>query len=657
MMTWVRTLQKTFGGGTARARASRVRPGVEALESRLVPYATTANFWPHPQLITLSFVPDGTVVGSNGFSYLTSNLFATLNAKFGSASVWENQILKAAQVWAQQTNVNFAVVQDDGSYIGSGSYQQGDPAKGDIRISGYNFGTSTLASADMAPQSNNYSIAGDMQFNTGQAFNIGSTYDLYTVAMHEFGHALGLDHSSSSLAVMYPNYLGSKSGLNSDDTSGIRAIYSNGNPRSPDRYYGSSSPNSSFAAAANITSLIAGSSKTAVVNNLDITTAGETEYYTFTAPAGSAGSLSVSVQSSGLSLLAPKLTVYDTDRSTVLGSATGSGTRGSTLSVTVNDIDAGQQFYVQVAGANTTSFGTGAYALTLNLGTGPAPSVTPPNTQTANGTPLSGGGGLANSTILPNPWVMKLLLDLVALDLLSVAGGPADAAAVPLPSPQSGEAGVAAVAPHLLQGPAATGTSPRPLAGDAVQLLASLAGPAAVWAVGPQLSPVTAAIPGLATRPLAATILAPGGDKAGEPMKWIGTSAALPWEGVGCAWSATGLSLEEPLTEEWTAVAPEDPPPPAPAARTEAPPGADAASRQRGTPVPRHDSADNSADVADAGAASLQSMAAGTGASLAPAAALVVVLGGSWDGEAEASESRRRFAHDRAGGRPTQASA
>ena len=89
---------------------------------------------------------------------------------------------RPAQVWAQQTNINFAVVPDDGAPAGSGADQQGDPGFGDIRIGGYNFGSSTLALTYQPPPVNNYSIAGDMTFNTGQAFNIGSTYDLFTVA-------------------------------------------------------------------------------------------------------------------------------------------------------------------------------------------------------------------------------------------------------------------------------------------------------------------------------------------------------------------------------------------------------------------------------------------------------------------------------------------
>ena len=61
----------------------------------------------------------------------------------------------------------------------------------------------------MPPQVNNYSIAGDIAFNTGQTFNIGSAYNLFTVASHEFGHALGLNHGAvgSIMASAYPGTL------------------------------------------------------------------------------------------------------------------------------------------------------------------------------------------------------------------------------------------------------------------------------------------------------------------------------------------------------------------------------------------------------------------------------------------------------------------
>ena len=167
-------------------------------------------------------MPDGTNLGGG----VTSNLFSTFNSKSSLAGKWENVILQAAQEWAQQTNINFAVVPDDGAPAGSGADEEGNPGFGDIRIGGYNFGSSTLALTYQPPPANNFSLAGNMTFNTGQAFNIGSTYDLFTVAMHEFGHALGLGESGVAGSVMYGTYTGTMKGLASDDIAGIRSIYS-----------------------------------------------------------------------------------------------------------------------------------------------------------------------------------------------------------------------------------------------------------------------------------------------------------------------------------------------------------------------------------------------------------------------------------------------
>ena len=385
----MRLFKHKTGVGKSRSTAPKAVLRLEALETRLAPYAVSGNSWLQPQLISLSFVPDGTNLGG-----VTSNLFATMNAKW-PAAVWQKEILRAAQVWAQQTNINFTIVADDGSASGSGSYQQGSGNFGDIRIGAWGSSGSWLGMAQMPQPACNYSLAGDWNLNASKSWVINSSggYDLFTVSAHETGHGLGLLHSTVSSAVMYGSYTGIKNSLRTDDIAGIRAIYSGGSARAQDGYDAAGS-NGTFGAASDVTSSIGGD-LTALVTGLDITTVSDLDYLKVTVPQGTTGSMEVKIQSSGLSLLSPLVRVYDAAQ-VEIGSASGLNQYGATLTVNIGGVSAGQVYYIKMDGADNTAFGTGAYAMTLNFGGSATPSVPLPNTQTPNGNPIQCSGGMAS---------------------------------------------------------------------------------------------------------------------------------------------------------------------------------------------------------------------------------------------------------------------
>ncbi|MBD0272213.1 MAG: matrixin family metalloprotease [Acetobacteraceae bacterium] len=72
------------------------------------------------------------------------------------------------------------------------------------------------------------SLSGDTHFDELETWSVNlppSGVDLVTVAAHEFGHALGLAHSSVNTALMAPFYGGPHRHLDDDDRSGIQALY------------------------------------------------------------------------------------------------------------------------------------------------------------------------------------------------------------------------------------------------------------------------------------------------------------------------------------------------------------------------------------------------------------------------------------------------
>ena len=354
---------------TARITPTRVvRPTLESLEGRLLLYSTLGAQWTFDSRITYSFMPDGTNVGG-----VASSLFSTLNAVAPTAT-WQAQFEQAASLWETAANVNLALVPDGGQPDGTNGDQQDDPRFGDIRIGAVPLPAGVLAETFLPPPSNGGTDAGDILFNSTATWAINSTYDVMTVAAHEFGHALGLGDSSVTSAVMYGSYNGINQALNSDDIAGIDSIYG---AHQYDAFNSGGARNSTFLKATNITSYINGQSQIALAG-LDNTYPSDSEWYVVTVPSSTTGQMTITLQSSNLSSFAPDLMVYNSSFG-LLTSVAASTTYGATITATIPNVVAGQKYNFKVLAGG--SMGTvGAYGLLLNFGSQAQSPIAPPNT-------------------------------------------------------------------------------------------------------------------------------------------------------------------------------------------------------------------------------------------------------------------------------------
>lgn len=68
-------------------------------------------------------------------------------------------------------------------------------------------------------------VAGDVHFDEDEGWKTGQIQDVFSVALHEVGHSLGLPHSDDPSAVMYEVSHGVVPGLSCDDVDRIRGLY------------------------------------------------------------------------------------------------------------------------------------------------------------------------------------------------------------------------------------------------------------------------------------------------------------------------------------------------------------------------------------------------------------------------------------------------
>ena len=356
---------------------SRLKPPafrLEALEDRATP-AIFGEPWLDGRHLTLSFAPDGAAISGVG-----SNL-AGVFAGFSTPDTARLEILRAFQTWAATANLNLGIVGDNGAAFGSAGAIQNDPRFGDIRV-----GARVLAGdvvAVTAPFSLLTANSGDFILNAGKAFAVGNVagkYDLFTVALQEAGHTLGVGNNANTASAMYEVYGGARTGLVAADVSAIRALY------------GARAADGSEGSAGNGTTDTATSFAAAL--EADLTTVQDVDTYRYVAD-GAAGRY-FRVKAAGLSLVAAKLEVLDAG-GLVIGSAQAASPLQNDVTVYVPELVPGAAYYLRVSAARTDVFGVGSYRLAADA-TEAGPAAADPNALV--NTETSTNNNVGNATVV-----------------------------------------------------------------------------------------------------------------------------------------------------------------------------------------------------------------------------------------------------------------
>lgn len=209
---------------SVRPTGRRVTLGVQPLEDRCTPAAVGVP-WPDGSHVTLSFVPDGTPVGT-----MPSRLHAALDA-VAAPAVWQSEILRAFRAWTDEAGIAVLEHADNGLPLGTPGAVQGDERFGDIRVAAVPLPAGTLAT-NTPFQWSGTTWSGDVILNT--SYRVGTSgdsgaYDLFSLMLNEAGNVFGVpDSYTDPTTAAFYQYVGPRAGISVADAAAIQSLYQPG---------------------------------------------------------------------------------------------------------------------------------------------------------------------------------------------------------------------------------------------------------------------------------------------------------------------------------------------------------------------------------------------------------------------------------------------
>ena len=178
--------------------------GAVVLQTTVAQFATVGPGWP--------------VSSTNGLAL--GYVFSQLTEKLPPVTS-QSEILRAFNEWAKYIMLSWVPGNDSQALrtvnilFARGYHGDGYPFDGPGKV---------LAHTFYPAPPNPEPIAGDLHLDDDERWQVGANIDLYSVVLHETGHALGLGHSDQPGDVMYPYYR-LQTHLSDRDIATVRSLY------------------------------------------------------------------------------------------------------------------------------------------------------------------------------------------------------------------------------------------------------------------------------------------------------------------------------------------------------------------------------------------------------------------------------------------------